>query len=205
MLSIPDEHIAYIHKIDDLSEAERAAILNCIAGNTSAENINDLITCTAECSEVERDKVTASFAIAGSIISTSVKFTKSYVDVTKDFVSSLVALEKPVKQKSIDFIQAIINSSRVSFLFKRETLEDVSDIILTSRILTDLRPVFSDDGSTIQGTFLINTLLLESSNSGTSTRHRFSLTAADIESLINTLNRAKTKSIALQSYTEGRK
>jgi hypothetical protein len=76
--------------------------------------------------------------------------------------------------------------------------------LISSRVVTDIRPVFGIDNDEIGGALIIHTLKLEFFSDGTETRQVFyiSLDTSDIDQMIRNLERAKRKTLKLQALLE---
>jgi hypothetical protein len=104
------------------------------------------------------------------------------------------------------FKDVIVVNSPIKIKLKADILRSEFDRkIIDTRIITDIRPVFlSNNGDGLSGCIIVHNLRIkiEDSINGEIEQY-YSLSADEIDSLIENLQRAKEKAIALQSVVKG--
>jgi len=80
-----------------------------------------------------------------------------------------------------------------------ELLLEQSNIFCSTRIITDIRPVFNDSATNLQGFVTFHTLSIAFHNEGTQREIRFALDSNDLCDLKNQIIRAETKEDSLNT------
>lgn len=203
MLKIPKNHLNFLKTIDLLSEEERAKILEALLSIDSTDALEGYIKIITDRTDIDREKSTAVFTIASSIINTVAGLNQPKSEILDELMlSAKNDIEQfDPKSETRGFLDAITDDPNLKITLKCERLKFESESILESaKVITDLRPIFSEDGKDIQSTVLINTLCLEFFKNDRINSTHISLSEADINEMIGTLERAKIKISALNEF-----
>jgi hypothetical protein len=99
-----------------------------------------------------------------------------------------------------DGLKALNNNNPLVILEKSSELTYAhQNILQESRIVTDIRPVFSPDGESVTRAVIIHTLLIEYSDGPDRRKMEFALDAADVAELLKACERAEFKATALKA------
>lgn len=204
MLTIPDEHLKFIKATANLSESELISFTKALEIVGIKEDINGLISEISNLSGVEKSTCDSILRIVGSINSTASKFNQKKSEVINDLVTTLCTDDEnsiTLSEATIDFLNKISENEIINATMKCESLKlEFENIYASAKIITDIRPIFSDDGRTILSTTIVNTLILESYQNEGCNSQSFSLDETDIDSFVNVLERAKLKIAVLKEF-----
>ncbi|MRG72874.1 hypothetical protein GH722_13990 [Alphaproteobacteria bacterium HT1-32] len=102
-----------------------------------------------------------------------------------------------------DLIGSLLKSEKLSVAVKALHLGlDHNNLLVESKILTDIRPVFNEEKSHILGSIVTFTLMLEVSGRGEDVKFDVALDLSDVESLKNSCQDAIEKSKVAQALME---
>lgn len=202
MLTIPDRHFEYITAIKIISQVDRDLIISSLSNFEMQDSIDDLINALSLSTKIEKSKIQAVLVIAGSIINTSISLGKNRKELLVDFQESLISKDDSYKLGEEDeaFLLKVAENKIVCTSFKSDALKaDVQAEFEGIKIITDVRPIFSDDGREIYSTTFINTMIIEFLENGKFSSNYLSITEDDIDSMIRKLDRAKLKIAAVKN------
>lgn len=203
MLNVPERHFEYIATINSLTPIERDAIVELLSKAVAQECIDDLLASITPNVAFDRLKLQAVLAIAGSIINTASRFGKTREVLLNELQETLTnkSEEYSLSNDVREFILRVSENKVVCSTFKCEALKtDVSQSFENAKVITDLRPIFSEDGQSIYSTTVMSTLIIESFEGDRLSVNHFVLSDSDIDALIKILERAKVKSSVLKTF-----
>ncbi len=120
---------------------------------------------------------------------------KNYLALQNDFSENWeVEYSRKWEVKSPILINLLSNSRAIEVMSKaRDVLYDFQAILLDSKVFTDIRQIFDNDASKIEGSLVIHTLSLDYIENREPKQIHVMLSAKDIENLISKLQRASKK------------
>jgi hypothetical protein len=131
-----------------------------------------------------------------------------YRTSTKEFATSLGESARSQLAEKNTLVDAVKLSSRFDLLFNLvsvgvtakalDVLREHERVFCDARILTDMRPVFLDDGNSSPAAMIVHQLQLSFHKGEDHTEMYFALDAGDLENLIVVIERAKRKPKVLE-------
>lgn len=208
MLNVPKTHLEHLEKIGSLTEDERNNISNLIGEIGTKNSLDEFADFVADKSGIERKKVLPLFVIAGSILNTAARLNKTKDSVFNELIDAATINVDSFSfaNESKELLYRLLDSETVLASTKCERLKNEYDSKFESiKMITDLRPIFSEDASKICHTAVVHTMDLSIIKNDEVLSHFISLDDADIETIFCALERAKQKSITLKKFIEGEK
>jgi hypothetical protein len=206
MLSIPKSHIEHLVAINGIGEKERSLILAAIVDVGIKNNLNDLAEYITNKTALDRKIVLSAFVIAGSILNTASRLNKTKERILEELIETAAAKTEDfdLTDETNEFIKVLVSNEKILASVKCERITSEFDSRFESiKILTDLRPVFSEDATKICHSAIIHTIDLSVVKNEETVSYYVAINDEDIDSIISALERAKLKAKTLSSVIEG--
>lgn len=203
--AIPEPYQEGFKKLSLLSESEFQKIKEGLSAMALTHSIRSLTDKLTETSSLEYEEISQIFYSVGSLtslITESESISELVDDITKISLRDdiIKAGKKDIFENRLLFL---LENKQIYYASKAQDLiTEYSNIFLTSKIASDIRPVFDIDvDQNPKGALIVHNLHIHY-QSDTESDHKdlfLALDINDIQLLKNTLERAEKKQISLQN------
>ena len=198
-LRIPDRHFKGFSKLNSFTEDEVSSLISAIENEPPGANFKVLSGKIQSLVGLEEDIANIILSLTLSLLSS---LEDSELDIEKFKNSIYSSLEEKEKEDLIPttslrkYIDLILQKGQnLKVTTKAHTLNSERErILVSSRIITDIRPVFNDEKEEeIQGSIIIHTLQLEFFEDSKKKTMFFAVDSKDLEKLKTDVERAEKK------------
>lgn len=207
-IRIPEQQHRAVSAVVSAEPHQREEILHALAKAEPTLLLVKLESQLAESTDVPRELIRSVLTVASSLMMTAERHGLSGAELAEQVVDAVVTQELGLTKDSSDaemvrdFFTALLAADSVirTTAKANELLVDHSNPLVGSRILTDLRPIFSDGDSLepVAGV-IVHTLKLSVFADGHDKSYYFALDEDDLRELRRTVDRAIEKETALRS------
>jgi len=207
-ITIPDEHVAGLVRILNLSSEQSQLVANALeeAKSVSARGLTTLVVknLPSLAAKDAREIVQTLLSLYNARASTDIKVGQ----FAKELMAAAKQIDIPTSHSAdaLQSLTALLSVKSLSMISKARGIHtDHENIFCSVRILTDLRPVFDVDVKEEPAGFVIAHMLkLGFHHTGKHTAVHVAMDKMDIDMMIVALQRAKEKAATLASLVQGK-
>jgi hypothetical protein len=201
---IPDSYIEGFKKLASLSEKDFESIERSLSKSEFTNSVTNLADIIASQTSLKKDDIEEIFSSVGSLVSL-LENQKELIEIVSDI--AIIGVKNGIlkvneKSKIKKRLLALLSNKQLYYASKSEELiSENSNVYITGKILTDIRPLFdiNVEKEPTVGLILHNLHMHYESEGGVHKDIYISLNFSDIQNLVDILIRAMKKEENLQT------
>jgi len=202
-VQIPESHRGPLRRWLELSDAEAARVKSAVekaAPRTTSVQFAKQLAAElggdqASAAELARVLVSMAATAAGMSNEHRAQFAGAVATKVLDGAAPAVALTRIEELLAVPALQITAKAGNL--------LTDHATLFASCRVLTDVRPIFADDGTRIEAALVTHQLRLTVDDGGANPRDLFiALDASDLREIRSAIDRALQKQVALEAFAK---